>query len=206
VRSPIKLFDIGYNGIYLPTSPEQAKTALVVQVHGDPEVARRTLLDALTKVDPGLGGITTTAMMARLERAIFEVVFWIAVILAGLALTLTVSGLFSVLSYLVEQRRLEIGVRMALVARPRDIVRLIVSQSMRPIGAGVLAGGGLAAVTAIVILSTPAAQMVGTLVRPFDPVAYAVGLGVIVVTCLAAAFLPARRAAGINPIDTLRAD
>ena len=148
VRSALKIFDFAYSGIYLPTTPEQAKTSLVLRVHGDPDTARRTLLDALTKVDPAVGGITTMRMMAGLEPAILGVVFWMAVILSSLALALTVSGLFSVLSYLVEQRRTEIGVRMALGATPRDIVTLVVSQSMRPIAIGVLVGGGLAAVAA----------------------------------------------------------
>ncbi len=206
VRSALKMLSFAYSGIYLPTTPEQAKTSLVLRVHGDPDTARRTLLDALTKVDPALGEITTMRMMARLEGAVLEVIFWMAVILSSLAMALTVSGLFSVLSYLVEQRRREIGVRMALGATPRDIVRLVVSQSMRPIAIGVLAGGGLAAVTAIVLLSTPAAEMIGTLVHAFDPLAYAVSLSVIITTCLAAAFLPARRAARIDPIATLRAD
>jgi putative ABC transport system permease protein len=134
------------------------------------------------------------------------VVFWMAVILGSLALALTVSGLFSVLSYLVEQRRKEIGVRMALGATPRDIVTLVVAQSMRPIAFGVLVGGGLAAVTAVVLLSTPFAERIGSIVRAFDPLAYTAGAGVIVATCLAAAFLPARRAARIDPIATLRAE
>jgi len=95
---------------------------------------------------------------------------------------------------------------MALGATPRDIVRLVVSQSMRPIAIGVLVGGGLAAVTAIVLLSMPAAEMIGTAIHAFDPLAYGVGLGIIVATCLLAAFVPARRAAHINPIATLRAD
>ncbi len=206
VRSALKLFDFAYSGIYLPTTAEQARTSFILRVHGDPDTARRTLLDALTKIDPALGEITSMRMMAGLESAILEVVFWIAVALGSLALALTISGLFSVLSYLVEQRRKEIGVRMALGAAPRDIVKLVVSQSMRPIAIGILVGGGLAAVTAIVLLATPAAETIGTLIQPFDPLAYTVGLSVIVATCLVAAFIPARRAAHINPIATLRAD
>jgi putative ABC transport system permease protein len=206
VRSALKLSDFAYSGIYLPTTPEQAETSFVVRVHGDPDVARRTLLDALTKIDPALGEIASMRMLAGIEAAVLRVFFWMAVILGSLALALTVSGLFSVLSYLVEQRRKEIGVRMALGATPRDIVRLVVSQSMRPIAIGVFVGGGLAAITAIVLLATPLAELIGTLVQPFDPVAYAVGLSVIIATCLVAAFLPARRAAHINPIATLRAE
>jgi ABC-type antimicrobial peptide transport system permease subunit len=175
-------------------------------VHGDPGVVRRTLLDALMKIDPALGEIASMRMLAGLEGAVLSVFFWMAIVLASLALALTISGLFSVLSYLVEQRRTEIGVRMALGATPRDVVRLVVSQSMRPIAIGVLAGGGLAAAVATVLLATPLAEMMSTLVRPFDPLAYVVGLSVIVVTCLVAAFVPARRAARINPIATLRAD
>ena len=196
----------GYSGIYLPTAPEQPKTSLVVRVHGDPDVARRTLLDALMKIDPALGEIASMRMMAGLEAAILEVIFWMAVLLSTLALALTVSGLFSVLSYLVEQRRTEIGVRMALGATPRNIMSLVLSQSMRPIAIGVLTGGGLAAVTATVLLSTPAAETIGAVVRAFDPLAYAVSLSVIIATCLVAALLPARRAAGIDPIATLRAE
>ena len=205
VHSALRIFDFGYSGIYLPTTSEQARTSLVLRVHGDPDTVRRTFLDTLTRVDPALT-ITTMKMMAGLDAAILGVVFWMAVILGSLALALTVSGLFGVLSYLVEQRRTEIGVRMALGATPRDIVTLVVSQSMRPIAIGVVAGGGLAAVTAAVLLSTPAAEMIGTMVHAFDPVAYAVSLGIIVVTCLVAAFFPARRAAHIDPIATLRAD
>jgi ABC-type antimicrobial peptide transport system permease subunit len=206
VRSALKMLSFAYSGIYLPATPDQANTSLVLRVHGDPDTARRTLLDGLTKVDPALGEITTMRMMAQLESAVLGVIFWMAVMLSSLALALTISGLFSVLSYLVEQRRTEIGVRMALGATPRDVVRLVLLQSMRPIAFGVLAGGGLAAVTAVVLLSMPAAEMIGSSVRAFDPLAYASGLGVIIATCLAAAFLPARRATRIDPIATLRAE
>jgi predicted permease len=206
VRSALKMFDFTYSGIYLPATPEHAKAALVLRVHGDPETARRTLLDALTKADPALGEITTMRTMARLESTVLEVAFWMAVILGGLALVLTVSGLFSVLSYLVEQRRTEIGVRMALGATSRDIVMLVLSQSMRPIVAGVLAGGCLAVAVAMVLLAMPGAEMIGAAVRAFDPLAYAASLALIVATCLVAALVPARRAASIDPMATLRAD
>lgn len=126
--------------------------------------------------------------------------------LGGLALALTVSGLFGVLSYLVEQRAKEIGVRMALGATTRDIAVLVLWQSVRPVGFGLLAGGGLAAGLAVVLLSTPAASEIGDTVRVLDPLAYAVSLLVIVGACGLAGLVPTLRAARVDPFATLRND
>jgi ABC-type antimicrobial peptide transport system permease subunit len=191
--------------VYVPASAEMPHTSLIARVHGDPELARQSILNTLTTIDAN-SQVATMLWVTRMEDYFLQLGFWFTSVLGALALVLTLSGLFGVLSYLVEQRRTEIGVRMALGATPRDIVTLVLSQSMRPIAIGVVAGGGLAAVTAIVLLSTPAAEMIGTMVQAFDPVAYAVSLGIIVATCLVAAFFPARRAAHIDPIATLRAD
>jgi ABC-type antimicrobial peptide transport system permease subunit len=130
----------------------------------------------------------------------------LTVVLGGLALALTLSGLFSVLSYLVEQRTREMGVRMALGATARDVTRLILAQSIRPVGVGLLIGGGAAAALAAVLLATPAAATIGAVVRVFDPLAYAVSLIVIIAACLAAASIPAARAAHLDPAQTLRRD
>ena len=111
--------------------------------------------------------------------------FWAAVVLGGLALALTVSGLFSVLSYVVEQQAKEIGVRMALGAATRNVVRLILSQSVRPVGLGLAAGVGLAATVAIVLMTTPIAAEISGDIDVFDPVAYAASL-MVIVTCVRA--------------------
>ena len=145
-------------------------------------------------------------MMAGMGAYILQIVFVVTLVLGGLALALTVSGLFSVLSYLVEQRAKEIGVRMALGATTRGIAVLVLWQSVRPVGFGLLAGGGLAAAVAIVLRSTPAASEIGNTVRVLDPLAYAASLLVIVTSCVVAASVPALRAARIDPIATLRKD
>jgi ABC-type antimicrobial peptide transport system permease subunit len=116
------------------------------------------------------------------------------------------SGLFSVLSYLVEQRRKEIGVRMALGATTRSVARLVMAQSLFPVGGGLVAGGGLAAVVAMVLMSLPIASLVVHIVQVFDPVAYGASLLVVVVSCVVAALIPAMRAARIDPIAALRQD
>jgi ABC-type antimicrobial peptide transport system permease subunit len=135
-----------------------------------------------------------------------QVGFWVAVVLGGLALVLTVSGLFGVLSYIVEQRAPEIGVRMALGATTRNIARLVLSQSLGPVGVGLAAGGGIAAALAIALMATPLASEMPDMIRVFDPVAYAASLLVIVASCALAVSVPALRAARIDPMATLRKD
>ena len=115
------------------------------------------------------------------------------------------SGLFSVLSYLVEQRTREIGVRMALGATRRSIGGLVLSQSARPVGIGLLLGGNLTAALGAALLATPAAEQMGS-VRLFDPVAYAASLLCVVTACACAALIPALRAGRIDPIAALRQD
>ena len=191
-------------GVYVPADTATAETSLILRVHGDPELARRTLLDRLTLVDPSMGQVVTMRTIARMETYFLQLAFWLTLVLGGLALVLTLSGLFSVLSYLVEQRTREIGVRMALGATTQNVTRLVLSQSIRPVGIGLLIGAGMAVGLAVALMATPAASSIGQSVRVFDPVAYAVSLAMIVTACLAAASIPARRAAHVDPATTLR--
>src|SRR6185369_9433339 len=171
---------------------------------GDADLARQTLLERLSRIDPNMGKIITLRTVARLESFFLTIAFSVSVILGGLALLLTVSGLFSVLSYLVAQRTKEIGVRIALGASSQKVTRLILAQSTRPVLFGLLAGAGLAASLARLLLATEAGAMISVIVRVADPVAYLSGLLVIVVACLFAAWIPASRAAQVDPMTTLR--
>jgi ABC-type antimicrobial peptide transport system permease subunit len=165
-----------------------------------------TLLDELTSVDPGLGTINTMRSIAAMQMYIMRIFFWVTVVLSGLALVLTLSGLFSVLSYVVAHRAKEIGVRMTLGATTGNVAGLVLSHTARSVGAGLVAGGGLAAALATVLMATPAASEIGGLVRVFDPVAYVASTLIIAAACLAAASVPTLRAARIDPIATLRED
>ena len=192
-------------GVYLPTGPESPGTWLYLRVRGNPEQARLALLERLTGLDPAFG-IMTLRTMAGMQTYMLQIAFWVTIVLGGLALVLTVSGLFSVLSYVVEQQAKDIGVRMALGATTRDVTGLVLSQSLRPVGIGLAAGGGLAAAVAIILMATPAASEIGDTVQVFDPGAYAVSLLVIVTSCVLAVSVPALRATRVDPIATLRND
>jgi ABC-type antimicrobial peptide transport system permease subunit len=196
---------LDFRGVYLPTPSDSAGTWLYLRVHGDVERTRQALLERLRKVDPDLT-ITTLRAMAGVQTYTLRFLFSVVSILAGLALLLTVSGLFSVLSYVVEQRAKEIGVRVALGATTRNVVGFVLAQSIRPVAIGLLAGGGLAVALAIVLMATPAASEIGGTVAVFDPFAYVASVLVIVTACLLATSVPALRAARIDPIFTLRKD
>ena len=199
-----RITDVKEAGVFLPTGLEVAKTSIVARVQGEPNLARQALLDRLTKVDPNMGMIITMRTVARLETFFLQIAFWVSLMLGGLALLLTVSGLFSVLSYLVEQRTREIGVRMALGASAHSVTRLMLAQTTRPVMAGLIAGAGLAAALATAVLATPAGALISQIVHVTDPVAYLASLGVIVAACLLAAWIPAARAAKVDPMRTLR--
>ena len=201
-----RVTDVKEAGVFLPTGVEAAKTSIVARAQGDPGLARQALLDRLTRIDPNTGMIITLRTVARLETFFLETAFWVSVLLGGLALLLTVSGLFSVLSYLVEQRTREIGVRMALGASARRVTLLMLGQTTRPVIAGLIAGAALAAVLATAVLATPAGAMISQIVHLTDPVPYVVSLVVIVAACLLAAWIPAARAARVDPMRTLRQD
>lgn len=121
-------------------------------------------------------------------------------ILAALALVLAALGIYSVLSYSVNQRRQELSVRMALGAQPRDVVWLVVRQ-----GVGVaLVGAALGAVGALAVGRTLSSLLYG--VSSVDGAAFAAALTLAIGTAVLACLLPARRAAMLDPLQGLRAD
>ena len=201
-----RITDIPQPGVFLPTRVSAPDTSIVARVNGEPDLVHRTLIDRLTRIDPSMGLIVTMRTLARLETFFLQIAFWVSLVLGGLALLLTVSGLFSVLSYLVEQRTRDIGVRMALGASSRRVARLVLAQTTRPVACGLVAGVGFAAALATVLMALPAGAQVTEVVRVTDPIAYAASLIVIVAACLLAAWIPASRAARLDPMRTLRQD
>jgi ABC-type antimicrobial peptide transport system permease subunit len=118
----------------------------------------------------------------------------------GMALLLGIVGLYGVIAYSVSQRRREIGIRMALGARQQELTGMFVRHALGLTGVGVACGLGVAPALTRLMSSL----LFG--VRAIDPVTYgAVSLGLIATGALAS-YLPARRAAAVNPVDSLRAE
>jgi predicted permease len=191
-------------GVYLPFDLSSAKATLIARASGDPEPVRRTLLERLTKIDPNLHQMMTMRTLSSLETYPLQVGFWVTVLLGGVALILTLSGIYGVLSYLVAQRTNEIGVRIALGATTNDVTRLVLSQSLRLVTIGLAIGASLAWAGSTALMSTPIAGRLANLVDLFDGVAYIGALLFVVAASLIAAAVPAVRAARIDPATTLR--
>ena len=129
----------------------------------------------------------------RMAAALFGLFGLLAMVLASV-------GIYGVMAYLVAQRTGEIGLRMALGARPSDVLRLVVGQGMRLAGAGILAGAacGLAVTRLIADLLFD--------VHPYDPATFLAVSGLVAGVALLAASVPAWRAARIDPVQALRQD
>ncbi len=192
--------------VYLQATTETAGTSLVLRVRGDPASVVRGIRERLATIDPAIGEIMPLQELARMEATLLKIPFWLTLSLGVLALMLTLSGLFSVLTYLVAQRTREIGVRIALGATRYRISALALAQSIRPVGIGLLLGGGLAAALGVLLLATPAAELIGQTVRLFDPLAYGASLLLVVAACAGASLVPALRAGRVDPVTALRRD
>jgi putative ABC transport system permease protein len=117
-----------------------------------------------------------------------------------LGLVISAAGLYGVMAYLVAQRTREIGIRLALGATRAMIVRLVLTR------AGVLLAAGLGVGTAAAWYLSAAANSFLFRIEAADPRAYAAAVSVLTVAALAASFIPARRAAGVQPMLALRGD
>jgi len=176
--------------------------SLVVRTTGHPALAAAALREEVRRVDPEQGLLSVRPMEGVVADSIARPRLQ-AVLLGGfaaLALVMACLGLYGALAYSVEQRRREVGVRVAIGATPRRILGLVLGEGLRLTGAG-LAIGLLLALALTRYLS---ALLFG--VTPTDPAVY-LGVGTLLLAVAAAAsYAPARRAMGVDPVVALRDD
>ena len=205
------LRDVKYNSVRDTVPPtmyvpfRQARTGgMVVEVRtgGDPVSAMGGIREAVRRIDPNLPLMDMSTQMEQIERRFLqEKVFAQAYALfGGLAVVLAAVGLFGLMSYSVARRTNEIGIRMALGARPQDVLRLVMSEAMLLVGAGVVIG---------VAIALGASHVVATLLfglAPTDILSMLAAVLVMIVVSAIAGYLPARRASRVDPMVALHAE
>ena len=187
--------------LYFPFIDRAQQVSMVVRTTGDPASLVPSVRQAIRDVDPNtpvFGVFTMTERIAD-QTAQFRFVMWIMGAFASMALLLSAIGIYGVMSYLVSRRTRELGIRMALGANRREIVRLIVGGGARLIAAGIFLGAGA---------SIALQRVMGALIYNASILdgATAVAIGSLAASGLLACYLPALRAARVDPLVALRAD
>ncbi|HEV2689089.1 MAG TPA: FtsX-like permease family protein, partial [Bryobacteraceae bacterium] len=164
------------------------------------------LLDAVRQavwsVNSSLPLATVRTMREVYDRSLARTSFTLVMLaIAGsMALVLGIIGIYGVISYAVSQRRREIGIRLALGAQPGELKRAFVRYGLILAGIGVAIGLGAAAG----LMRLMKSLLFG--ISPLDPVTYVAVPVVLVVAAVLASYLPARRAAAVDPVEALRAE
>lgn len=173
---------------------------IVIRTDGDPLLLENPLRAVVHDMDPGSPVYRVAPLTDYLSKSAAQPRFQMFVLtcFAGIALVLAAIGLYCLLSYMVAQRTLEIGLRMALGAQRSSVLAMIVRR-----GLGLAIVGALAGV-ALSVACTRALSGMLYGIRPSDPVTFAVTSGLMVLTSAFASIIPAWSAARLDPMATLR--
>jgi putative ABC transport system permease protein len=174
--------------------------SIVVRANVDPLSLSRAVRNAIAAVDP----IVPTGSMRSMDQVLSHsltlrnFMMFLLSLFAALALILATVGIYGVVSYAVSQRTREIGVRMALGARPGDVLRLILGEGLKL----VLAGAALGILFALIATRFITTMIYG--VSATDPLIFLSVITLLVAVSLAACYVPARRAMRVDPMVALR--
>ena len=188
---------------YVPIEQQRPEEASIfVRTRGDATVYAERVRRRLQRLMPGAGYVTATPMRQIIDprQRAWQVGATMFVVFGVLALVLAAIGLYSVIAYAVAQRRQEIGVRIALGARTRDVLRLVVGDGVKFAVTGVVIGGAVALC---------AGRWIGPLlysVSPTDPLVYGTVAAVLSGAAIVATIMPALRATRVDPNVALRTE
>jgi ABC-type antimicrobial peptide transport system permease subunit len=172
---------------------------VVIQIAGDPTPAIASARNIVHRVRPDLAAsIRTIETVVSTSVADRRFALVLVGVFGGVALLLATLGVYSVVSYVVTQRRQEIGVRIALGARRADVLQLVLRQGALLAVAGIVVGG----VGAFFLTTFLKGMVYG--VSTTDPFAFGGVILLLAFVALAASWLPAERAAGVDPMNVLR--
>jgi macrolide transport system ATP-binding/permease protein len=174
--------------------------ALLIRTRETPGAITNALAREVHALDPTLAPYAADRLQEQVDGRGYtqRLAVTLLAIFGGMALFLAAIGLYGVMSYSVSQSTRELGVRMALGATVRDLLRLVISRGLRLTITGVVIG------TVAALLLT---RLMGNLlykVSPRDPIAFGAALFILIAVALVACFLPARRATRIDPVRALR--
>lgn len=210
-ESNVPYFYVPFRQLYR----EDMNMAFYVRAEGDPGSLLSTLRTQAHAIDPNVTVYDAAPLKEFIGASLYpqKIAASLMAILGGIAVLLAAVGLYSVMAYWVAQRTQEIGVRMALGARPAHVLRMVVRQGLVLTSGGLIAGLmlalGLARTIAAVSFTNSAmgggAKLLGV-GRAADPLIYLTAAAFLAVLAALAAYLPARRAASIDPMQALRTE
>lgn len=186
--------------IYIPLQPnDSVGQYLLVHTQNDPGKIMAQSRTLVAAIHPQLrASATGIDENLAFQTAPFRAVAWLSGALGLLALLLCSVGLYGVVSFMVASRTREIGIRVALGAKPSDVVRMFTVQGLKLTGVGMVCG----VVGGIVIARVLATILID--LSPLDPLAYGSVTAVLVVVALVAILVPARHATKVDPLEALR--
>ena len=187
---------------YLQASPGSSRFPIMIRTTGDPETVTTAVRNAVLAIDRTAAVANVASMPDVIGRSLASPRFYMILLgsFAAVALLLALAGLYGMLSYAVAQRTRELGIRIALGASEKRVVRLVVGEGTRLVLSGV--GIGLVAGFALTRLMT--SLLYG--VSPLDLGAWSVAISAMLASGVLATMLPANRAARADPVVAMRAE
>jgi putative ABC transport system permease protein len=174
--------------------------SLVIRTERDPMALAPTIARQIRAIDPDLPVYQVRTMLEVMRNSVAQrkVILILLGLFAAAALVLAAVGIYGTVSYSVAQRTHEIGIRMALGAQARDVLRMVLGQGIRL----ALGGIGLGLLGSLALTRVLSAMLFG--VRPTDPLTFMSVSVLLTVVALLASYIPARRATQVDPLVALR--